>query len=177
MILVRSGIGTTDRCKEELRRVNGMGRGKGGGGRWTYRFTPVFLGFLIESIQSGNPYFTHRSQGLVVSSISDEKATEMDNELDKFKAVPRYIGKVIGGEPEPDESGKKEGEGDGNGEGEDLPGITTFLTSLLTMRTIDSDLSSFLPRWRHLISSILRISLRIFLVVFIIFIFKGFIWG
>lgn len=33
-------------------------------GERTYRLTPVFLGFLIESIQSINPYFTHLSQGL-----------------------------------------------------------------------------------------------------------------
>jgi hypothetical protein len=35
-------------------------------GKRTYRLTPVFLGFLIESIQSGNPYLTHLSQGLYI---------------------------------------------------------------------------------------------------------------
>ena len=37
-------------------------------------------------------------------------------------------------------------------EGKDLPGITTFLTSLLTMRTSDSNLCSLLPRWGDVVS-------------------------
>jgi hypothetical protein len=37
-------------------------------------------------------------------------------------------------------------------EGKDLPGITTFLTSLLTMRTSDPDLCPFLPRWGDVVS-------------------------
>jgi hypothetical protein len=38
------------------------------------------------------------------------------------------------------------------GKKEDLPGITTFLTSLLTMRTSDSDLCPFLPGWGDVFS-------------------------
>jgi len=54
--------------------------------------------------------------------------------------------KSIGGETERRGRGYR-----GRGKG-DVPRITTFLTSLLTMRTSDPDLSSLLPWWGHVVA-------------------------
>jgi len=73
-ILSQDSLRCLLRLKDEMDINEIRGRGdveRGDEIQWrrgrTYRFTPVFLGFLIESIQSGNPYFTHRSQGLIIS--------------------------------------------------------------------------------------------------------------
>jgi hypothetical protein len=62
-------------------------------------------------------------------------------------------------------------EGKGKGK-EDIPGITTFLTSLLTMRTSDSNLCSLLPRWGDVISfsflaviAMVKVSMSVVVVV------------
>jgi hypothetical protein len=54
-------------------------------------------------------------------------------------------------------------------EGKNLPGITTFLTSLLTMRTSDPNLCSLLPRWRDVVSfSFLSVVIMVLVLVSIV---------
>jgi hypothetical protein len=50
----------------------------------------------------------------------------------------------------------------------DIPGITTFLTSLLTMRTSNPNLSPFLPRWGHVIPFPFLSIIVVFMVMVII---------
>ena len=54
----------------------------------------------------------------------------------------------------------------------DIPGITTFLTSLLTRRTSDSNLCPFLPRWGD-IFPILFILVLVMMSIVIILMVRG----
>jgi len=53
---------------------------------------------------------------------------------------------------------------------EDVPRITTFLTSLLAMRTSDPDLSSLLPRRGHVLPLSSIFMIMVVVIIFLVFV-------